>query len=419
MEEKKQKRILIVSPYGFNDRMASFIEFTVGRVLAEDGWTVTAIVKSDNDISSVDTTCGITVYRYVSLLEGLGRVLRVFVFSCPQIVHIHNLRNNRIGIITSILAKFVRVPLLFTEYGLLHDHYITHDREDPIGKPIHGENVIASTRKLLKYFCRGDFKRWGYFLKSYIFHWPLTHASSVIFVSKHNFKVMDIIGLKNYVYLPQIMDEYRWTYKEVGLDQALVRHHGEVSKKLEVIKNDKNVLFIGQIKLRKGWDVLLKSIPHISALNVKNFIVISATADKEPREFTALADSLGVRDRVIFLGRVSNGEILKNAYEVSSAVIVPSRYEGFGLIPVEAFEMRKPVIASDVEALNEFLIHGYNALLVPPRDELKLSEAINLISTDKDLFGKLINGGGQTLEKMKSGEYKKRWLNYYEKFLPK
>ena len=333
MEEKKQKRILIVSPYGFNDRMASFIEFTVGRILARHEWSVVAIVKSDNNFSSIDSVCGVTVYRYTSLRQGLLMAVKIFLSFRPCIVHVHNLRNNRVGIVVSILTKILRLPLLFTEYGLLHDHYLTDDRDNPLYQPIHSENVITRLSQILERILKGK-KKWQYYFKSYLFHWPLTHADSIVFVSKHNIPIARQIGLKNCNYLPQIMDDYRWFYKGVDLDNNLLHHHEEVLKRLDNIKGEVSALFVGQLKLRKGWDILLRSIPFIPISTVKNFIVVSATSDEEPREFRTLVEELRIKDRIIFLGRVFNGNIMKKIYEVSTVVVVPSRYEGFGLVPV-------------------------------------------------------------------------------------
>ena len=96
---RKQRKILIVAPYGFNDRMSSFIEFITARLLARHGWHVTALVKSDHSISSIDTINNITVFRYTSLAQGVFFAVSILLSKRPRIVHIHNLRNNRVGIV--------------------------------------------------------------------------------------------------------------------------------------------------------------------------------------------------------------------------------------------------------------------------------------------------------------------------------
>jgi len=411
----KPKKILVIAPYGFNDRMSSFIEFVSARVLAKNGWKVFALAKSDNNICGVEHVHGINIYRYNSLLRGLFFGVRIIFMKRPSIVHFHNLRNNRVGILISMLSKLLRIPLVFTEYGLLHDHYLTDDRDDPLNQPMHPERVIMSIRQVFLSLRKGMKIRDAF--SSYVFHWPLAHADAAIFISKHNLRIAELLGVKHFLYLPHIMDDYRWGVTGVDLNEDTRRQHEQILETLQKIKSEKNVLFIGQMKLRKGWDILLRAIPHIPESIVKNIIVVSASGNASSREFTLLADSLGVGHRIVFLGQVLDSKILQDIYTTSEAVLVPSRYEGFGLVPTEAFAIKKPVIATQVEALSDFLTDGYNALLVDKEDHQKLAEAIVRVMTDSNIALRLVKGGEATLQKMKSKEGHQKWLYYYETFL--
>ncbi|MEK9184736.1 MAG: glycosyltransferase family 4 protein, partial [Patescibacteria group bacterium] len=174
-----------------------------------------------------------------------------------------------------------------------------------------------------------------------------------------------------------------------------------------------NVLFIGQIKLRKGFDILLKAIPSIPVYVIEKFIIKTSTTGNESDEYSNVVDSLGIRERIVYLDKFFSNDILKKVYEVSTFVVVPSRYEGFGLVPLEAFEMNKPVIASRVNALTDFLTDNENCLLVPSKDPQKLAETIIKIAKDMELQKKLIKGGNDTLNRLKSKEYEQKWLEYY------
>ena len=81
--------------------------------------------------------------------------------------------------------------------------------------------------------------------------------------------------------------------------------------------------------------------------------------------------------------------------------------------------MQKPVVASNVEALNEFLIDKYNALLIPHEDHKSLARVIITVVTGIDLRNQLIRGGEETLKKMKSSEEHEKWIDYYNNFLRK
>jgi len=381
--------ILVVIPYGFNDRMMSFPEFTISRLLARNGWRVIGLTRREKGEPQNHSLYGIRVFRYQGTVAGIFRALMIFVFSRPDAVHVHMLRNNRLGVICAMLAKLFGIPLAFSEAGLLHDHYLVEDRDDPLGKPLMYKNIIKT------FGIRG--------LRSYFFHWPLTHADRIVFYSKHNIPVATALGIQNVRYVPLIVDESRWeTLNKSEIPRAL--------------PEGPFALFVGQMKLRKGWDMILRSIPLTDRSAVRTFVFVTSSAKEETSDFAALTNSLGVRDRVLFLGRPSN-TLLKQVFDKSVLVIVPSRYEGFGLVPLEAFEMGKPVVASHVEALTDFLEDGVNASLVPPKEPEALAASIMKVMRDATFRERIIQGGHATLARLRSHEYQKQWLDFYRELI--
>jgi glycosyltransferase involved in cell wall biosynthesis len=87
------------------------------------------------------------------------------------------------------------------------------------------------------------------------------------------------------------------------------------------------------------------------------------------------ARELGCEDRVSFAGRVSNEELV-DLYRRATLVVVPSRYEGFGLPAAEAMACGTPVVASAAGALPEVVETGGGGMLVPPEDPEALAKAI-------------------------------------------
>src|SRR3989344_401642 len=317
----KEPTILVVIPYGFNDRLINFPEFTLSRLLAKRGWHVLGLTRCEAEESAHGTIFGIDVYRYRNVPDGTLHLLWTLLTKRPDIVHVHMLRNNRVGVAAAMLAKLFRIPLAFSEAGLLHDHYLVDDRDDPLGKPVHYERVA-------RHF---DLKN----IRSYFFHWPLTHADEAVFYSKHNVPIAERLGF-HARYIPRIVDDARRM------------SYGAGHEKNRALPQEPFGLFVGQMKERKGWDVLLHAIALIPREIVSKFVFISSSSTTETEGFAALVGSLRLRDRVQFLGRASNAE-LQAAYEHSSLVVVPSRYEGFGLVPLEAFEVGRPVVASRVD----------------------------------------------------------------------
>jgi glycosyltransferase involved in cell wall biosynthesis len=100
------------------------------------------------------------------------------------------------------------------------------------------------------------------------------------------------------------------------------------------------------------------------------------------------AARLGLDDGVTFTGWVENGRALIPACDL---IVVPSRWEGFGLVTLEAMGYSLPIVASRTSALPEIIQHDKTGLLVPPEDPSALAGAINsLLSNPKRArsFGK-------------------------------
>lgn len=401
----KPKKILFLVPYGFNDRMSNFVEYVSARLLAKNGWQVTVIVRSDNNQTFRENVHNILIYRYGSTLVGVTTLIKVFFSFRPTIVHFHNLRNNRVGIAGSMMARLLRKKLFFTEYGMLHDHYLVEDRDRPLPIKLNPQGVIKSFGQAIK--SKNNFK-------NYLFHWPMSHADNIVFVSKHNVPIVKALGFdENVSYLPQILDDVSWDSEMSGSKKKSEDDQQRINIKMEDLKGRKYVVFVGQIKLRKGWDVLLKAIRHVDKSILPYFVFISSSPDSSVTKYTKMVDNLKVSDRAIFLGRIFDRSLLKDVLEGSQAIIVPSRYEGFGLLTTEAFDLKKPLIAADVIAINETVKSGYNGLLFPVEDHKALAGSIAKLVQDPELQNTLINGGEATLKKFKSQETKKLWIDFY------
>jgi len=134
-----------------------------------------------------------------------------------------------------------------------------------------------------------------------------------------------------------------------------------------------NLGFIGRFDRQKGLDLLLKAMedPRMSSFNL--WIIGAATLD-EPLAIQA-------QPNVHSVGWVSNAEI-DSYISCFDAIVMPSRWEGFGLTALEAMRNGKPVIASRVGGLSELLIDGVNGLFIDPADTEGL--VVKLANLSKD-----------------------------------
>ncbi|MEM4416884.1 MAG: glycosyltransferase family 4 protein [Nitrososphaerota archaeon] len=99
---------------------------------------------------------------------------------------------------------------------------------------------------------------------------------------------------------------------------------------------------------------------------------------------TSMVERLGLRGRVIFTGHVSQRE-LEAAYTLSDFTILPSIMEGFGLVVVESWLYRKPVIVSRTAGISELIEDGVNGFLVSPDDVEELAGRMMTLLADENL----------------------------------
>jgi len=119
-------------------------------------------------------------------------------------------------------------------------------------------------------------------------------------------------------------------------------------------------------------------------------LVIGGKPDPRYPEARRLAAALGLADRVVFTGYLDD-ESRVALIRASSVFVFPSRYEGFGLPPLEAMAEGVPVVASDATSLPEVL--GDAAILVSPDDASAMAEAIAAVLNDPALAARLGQAG--------------------------
>jgi glycosyltransferase involved in cell wall biosynthesis len=148
------------------------------------------------------------------------------------------------------------------------------------------------------------------------------------------------------------------------------------------------ILFVGRIESRKGLDILLRALPPL--LDAHPAAVLDVVGAPVPGEtsFTDTIDLLraqlaiaGHAERVRFHGHVDEAALLR-FYAACHMLVVPSRFESFGLIAIEAMRFGKPVIAADVGGLVEIVEHGASGLRFPGGSVEALRAAIRTLLDD-------------------------------------
>jgi glycosyltransferase involved in cell wall biosynthesis len=109
-------------------------------------------------------------------------------------------------------------------------------------------------------------------------------------------------------------------------------------------------------------------------------------------ELQQLVGELGMTGQVTFLGYVAF-PALAAIYRAAEVVVVPSLYEPFGLVALEAMAAGRPVVAAEAGGLTEIVTEGATGLCVPPGDAGALAAALERVLSDGALAGRLARQG--------------------------
>ena len=135
-----------------------------------------------------------------------------------------------------------------------------------------------------------------------------------------------------------------------------------------------NLLFVGILIPRKGVHILLDALEELQSYPWKLGIVGDETLDASYVE-SLKEKALKLGNRVAFLGRVSPGE-LSQIYLDSDLFVLPSYFEGYGIVVAEAVLHLLPIIASRVGGIPEIVRDGKEGILVPSGDKSALKQAL-------------------------------------------
>lgn len=168
------------------------------------------------------------------------------------------------------------------------------------------------------------------------------------------------------------------------------------------------LLYVGRVERTKGVDVALGALSRLPAK-----ATLTVAGDGDPRfleELHGQARTAGVLTRVHFRGAVPPDE-LPDIYGDADVVVFPPRWEEpWGLVPLEAMGMNRPVVASATGGSAEFLRDGRNALLFSPESEDELAARIRQLAADPALRRRLCEEGIRTAADHTAAGFERRVL---------
>jgi rhamnosyl/mannosyltransferase len=172
-----------------------------------------------------------------------------------------------------------------------------------------------------------------------------------------------------------------------GIDINRFRLNDKMREKVAGIRNtygSKIILFVGRLVYYKGVEYLVEAMKEVDA----KLLLVGEGPLKEG--LINLADKIGIRDKIVFMGRIDDEDLI-HYYHACSIFVLPSiaNSEAFGIVQLEAMACGKPVINTELPTGVPWVsVHGETGITVPPRDSSALADALNVLLNNADLCAK-------------------------------
>ena len=153
------------------------------------------------------------------------------------------------------------------------------------------------------------------------------------------------------------------------------------------------LLFVGNVIPRKGLHTLIEALALLSEKDWTLDIVGRPDVDSGyTRAIKERVENLGLEDKLVWSAAL-NDEQLKSRYRLNHVLVVPSQYEGFGIVYLEAKGFGLPGIATDAGAAHEIIEHGTDGFLVPPENAQALANCLGQFIDDRQRLLKMSQAG--------------------------
>ncbi len=181
------------------------------------------------------------------------------------------------------------------------------------------------------------------------------------------------------------------------------------------LPREKIVLYVGRLVYEKGIHILINAIPKILAKVDAKFVIVGSGYMQE--QLGNIVRSMGLEHKVLFTGFVDDTN-LQRLQKVADVSVVPSLFEPFGIVALEAMAAKSPVVVSDTGGLSEIVQHEVTGVKVYPNNTDSLAWGIIKVLSD-DGFSKRIreNAYQVILEKYDWDKIAQQTIRVYEAVL--
>lgn len=210
----------------------------------------------------------------------------------------------------------------------------------------------------------------------------------------------------NFEHMIAVSEALKNKYVEAGFNKntisvislACVPSSIVAKKKVYSIKDSENIklLYVGQLTKEKGIHVAIETIDYlVNVLKIKNVIldVFGDGLDQFKKQLENIIYSKGIENYVNFRGTKTR-ELLLHLYNDYDVLLFPSIWEEpFAGVLIESLSQGLPIVASKTGGTSEIISDGFNGILVPPGDSMKMGAAVKKILECQHLYEYISNNG--------------------------
>jgi len=146
------------------------------------------------------------------------------------------------------------------------------------------------------------------------------------------------------------------------------------------LPEEKIVLFVGRLVYEKGIHVLINAVPKILEKVNAKFVIVGSGYMKE--SLSEIVKKMGLSHKVLFTGFLDD-ETLRKLQKCADVSVVPSLFEPFGIVALEAMAAKSPVVVSDSGGLSEIVEHDVTGVKVYPNNSDSLTWGVTRVLLDE------------------------------------
>jgi glycosyltransferase involved in cell wall biosynthesis len=212
-------------------------------------------------------------------------------------------------------------------------------------------------------------------------------------------------------------EELRQYLSNRGFKAIFIPNGVEIESYVPNYSDDGYIYFAGRLVKSKGLQYLIKAYSLLGSELQDQFELVIGGFGSEKENLENLASKLGIKDRITFLLWLSNLNFIKKIASCS-VFVLPSLFETFGIVLIEAMASGKPVIASNIPGPNEIITHGKDGFLFETGNVSRLKKYLELLLEDAELRKRIGENARKTVEEKYTFEkVAGSYLKLYEELL--